>query len=154
MWGWCERVKTEISIDYRYLDAPLRSANDPKLSLGSFAVGVRLGPGVRMPRLLALHCTRRRGDGDSRTKQTLWRGRRNRQRNGAFGGRTVRVVERMCEDIKRPGGERSGAEADGGGGQAQIPRVDIGVTRCFEEREAGRRSDSQKPIRRYSLDQR
>ena len=64
-----------------------------------------------------------------------------------------RVVERMCEDIKRPRGGRSGAEADGGGGPA-IPKVDSGVTRCVEEREAGRRSDSQKPIRRCSWDQR
>ena len=52
--------RTDLPIDYRYLGALSKSAGDPEVSLGAFAVGVRLGPGVRTPRLPALHAKKRR----------------------------------------------------------------------------------------------
>ena len=51
--------RPDHSIDYRYLDA-LKSAGGPEVSLGAFAVGVRLAPGVRMPRLPALYAKKRK----------------------------------------------------------------------------------------------
>ena len=52
--------RTDIPIENRHLDAMLRSAGDPEVSLGSFAIGVRLDPGIRMPRLPALYVKKRR----------------------------------------------------------------------------------------------
>ena len=42
-------------LDYRFLELLLSAARDPDVALGSFAEGVRLGQGVRLPRLPALY---------------------------------------------------------------------------------------------------
>ena len=54
--------------DFRFMDLVLRLAGDPEVGLGDYAQ-VRVGPGIRMPRLPALY---RSGDGAFRSKQTLW----------------------------------------------------------------------------------
>ena len=46
--------RTEVPIDYRFLDLLLRVAEDPETGLGEYAQGVKVGPGTRMPRLPAL----------------------------------------------------------------------------------------------------
>ena len=38
----------------------LTAAHDPEVSVGSFAAGVRVGPGVRLPRLPALYKAKKR----------------------------------------------------------------------------------------------
>ena len=43
-----------MPIDFRFLDVMLRAAEDPEVGRGGFAGGVRVGSGVRMPRLPAL----------------------------------------------------------------------------------------------------
>ena len=50
----------DVPIDSRYLDLPRRAAEDPEVSLGSFAKGVWVGPGDRLPRQLALHVKKNR----------------------------------------------------------------------------------------------
>ena len=46
--------RSDVPIDYRFLDLLLRVAEDPETGLGEYAQGVRVGPGIRMPRLPAL----------------------------------------------------------------------------------------------------
>ena len=46
-------------LDYRFLEL-LTAAHDPDVSIGSFAAGVRVGPGVRLPRLPALYKAKKR----------------------------------------------------------------------------------------------
>ena len=45
----------DVLLDYRFLELLLAAAHDPDVSIGSFAAGVRVGPGVRLPRLPALY---------------------------------------------------------------------------------------------------
>ena len=52
--------RTDFPFDCGHLDTLLKSASDPEVSLGAFAVGVMLGPGVRMHRLPALYAKKRR----------------------------------------------------------------------------------------------
>ena len=47
--------REDVPIDKRYLDLLLRAAGDPEVGLGEYAQGIRVGPGVRMPRLPALY---------------------------------------------------------------------------------------------------
>ena len=47
--------RDDVPIDFRFLDLLLRAAEDPEVGIGDFAKGVRVGPGVRMPRLPALY---------------------------------------------------------------------------------------------------
>ena len=47
--------RADVPIDFRFFDLLLRSSEDPEVGLGEFAVGVRVGPGARMPRLPALY---------------------------------------------------------------------------------------------------
>ena len=47
--------RDDVPIDFRFLDLLLRAAEDPEVGIGNFAKGVRVGPGVRMPRLPALY---------------------------------------------------------------------------------------------------
>ena len=49
-----------MPIDYRYLGLLLRVADDPEVGIAEYAQGVRVGPGVRMPRLPALYRQKRR----------------------------------------------------------------------------------------------
>ena len=49
-----------MPIDYRFFELLLEIAEDPEVAIGSFAGGVRVGPGVRMPRLPALYKPKRR----------------------------------------------------------------------------------------------
>ena len=50
-----EGDRDELPIDFRFLDLLLRAAHDPDRQLGSFAQGVKVGPGTRMPRHPALY---------------------------------------------------------------------------------------------------
>ena len=54
--------RPETLIDYRFLALLLKAAEDPDVHIGSFARGVRVGPGARLPRLPALYA-----------KKTSWR---------------------------------------------------------------------------------
>ena len=44
--------REDVPIDFWYLDILLRAAGDPEVGMGEYAQGIRVGPGVRMPRLL------------------------------------------------------------------------------------------------------
>ena len=55
-----EGDRKDLPIDFRFLDLLLRAAEDPEVGLGKFALGVRVGPGVRMPRLPALYRPKRK----------------------------------------------------------------------------------------------
>ena len=55
-----EGDRKDLPIDFRFLDLLLRAAEDPEVGLGKFAMGVRVGPGVRMPRLPALYRPKRK----------------------------------------------------------------------------------------------
>ena len=52
--------REDVPIDFRYLDLLLRASRDPEVALGSFAKGVRVGPGARLPRLPALYRPKRK----------------------------------------------------------------------------------------------
>ena len=52
--------REDVPIDKRYLDLLLRAAGDPDVGLGEYAQGIRVGPGVRMPRLPALYKQKKR----------------------------------------------------------------------------------------------
>ena len=54
------RDRTDIPIDFRFLELLLEASGDPEVGLGIFASGVRVGPGVRLPRLPALHAKKKR----------------------------------------------------------------------------------------------
>ena len=45
--------RTDVPINFRFLQMPLRIADDPEIGLGDYSQGVRVGPGTRMPRLPA-----------------------------------------------------------------------------------------------------
>ena len=49
-----------MPIDYRFLHVLLQLAGDPEMGLGEYSQGVRVGPGTRMPRLLALFRPKRK----------------------------------------------------------------------------------------------
>ena len=49
------RDSQDVLLDNRFIELLLSSAQDPEVSIGSFAEGVRVGPGVRLPRLPALY---------------------------------------------------------------------------------------------------
>ena len=46
--------RSDVTIDYQFLDLLLRVAEDPETGLGEYAQGVKVGLGTRMPRLPAL----------------------------------------------------------------------------------------------------
>ena len=52
--------RDELPVDFRFIDLLLRASEDPERHLGSFAQGVKVGPGSRMPRLPALYKAKRR----------------------------------------------------------------------------------------------
>ena len=52
--------RDDVSIDFRFMQLVLDLAGDPEVALGSFSPGVRVGPGIRMPRLPALYKPKRR----------------------------------------------------------------------------------------------
>ena len=47
--------REELPVEFRFLDLLLRASGDPEVHLGTFAQGVKVGPGTRILRLLALH---------------------------------------------------------------------------------------------------
>ena len=47
-------------IDFRFLQLLLTVAGDPEVHLGDFSLGVRVGPGARLPRLPALYPAKKR----------------------------------------------------------------------------------------------
>ena len=52
--------RVDLPIDFRFLQLLLQAAEDPEVGLGDFSQGVRVGPGVRLPRLPALYSKKRR----------------------------------------------------------------------------------------------
>ena len=54
--------RTDTPIDFRLVDQMLRAARDLDRGVGDFALGVRVGPGARRPRLPALYRPERRWD--------------------------------------------------------------------------------------------
>ena len=72
-----EGDREDIPLDFRYLDLLLRASRDPVVALGSFARGVRVGPGARLPRLPALYQAKKRwrladqGDPDDYREEEL-----------------------------------------------------------------------------------
>ena len=55
-----EADRKDVQIDFRFLDSLQRCAEDPEVGLGKFALRVRVGPGVGMPRLPAMYRPKRR----------------------------------------------------------------------------------------------
>ena len=55
-----EEDRRDIPIDFRYLQLLLTAAEDPEVNLGSFASGVRVGPGARLPRITALYAPKKK----------------------------------------------------------------------------------------------
>ena len=53
--GRQEGNREDVPTGSRFLGLLLRAAEDPEVGLGQFAQGVRVGPGTRMPRLLAVY---------------------------------------------------------------------------------------------------
>ena len=52
--------RKDVPIDCRFLQLLLTASEDPEVRLGSFACGVRVGPGARLPRLPALYPPKRK----------------------------------------------------------------------------------------------
>ena len=46
--------RTDLPIDFRFLELLLDASGDPEVGLGSFSQDVRIGVGARLPRLPAL----------------------------------------------------------------------------------------------------
>ena len=86
------RARTDTPIDYRCLDALLKAAADPEVSLVEFAVGVRLGREVRKPRLPALYAKKRK-----------WRFPDRESRE--CGGPGLTVASLGAQRKEKPGGE-------------------------------------------------
>ena len=63
-WGYSLKSspqdRTDLPIDYRFLELLLDASGDPEVGLGLFARGVRVGPGSRLPRLPALYAKKKR----------------------------------------------------------------------------------------------
>ena len=55
-----EGDRMDVPIDYRLLGGMLKAAADPEVSIASFAQGLRVGPGSRMPRCLRLHAKKKK----------------------------------------------------------------------------------------------
>ena len=72
-----EGDREDVPPDFRYLDLLLRASKDSEVVLGSFARGVRVGPGTRLPRLPALYRPERKwrladqGDPDDYREEEL-----------------------------------------------------------------------------------
>ena len=58
--GRHEKDGADAPVDFRLMDQLMRAAPDPDRSIGKFARGVKVDPGVRLPRLPALHRPKRR----------------------------------------------------------------------------------------------
>ena len=54
------RDRQDVLLDYRFIELLLSAARDPEVAIGSFAEGVRVGPGVPLPRLPALYKAKKR----------------------------------------------------------------------------------------------
>ena len=52
--------RTDVPINYRFLQLLLELTDDPETGLGDYSQGVRVGPGTRMPRLPALYKPKRK----------------------------------------------------------------------------------------------
>ena len=52
--------RTDLPIEFRFLELLLDFAGDPEVGLGSFSQGVRVGVGARLPRLPALYRRKKR----------------------------------------------------------------------------------------------
>ena len=55
-----EGDRMDVPIDYRLLGGMLKAAADPEVSIASFAQGVRVGPGSRMPRCPRLYAKKKK----------------------------------------------------------------------------------------------
>ena len=52
--------RSDLPTDYRFFELLLEASGDPEESFGLCARGVRVGPGVRLPRLPALYVRKKR----------------------------------------------------------------------------------------------
>ena len=52
--------RQNIPTDFRFMQLVLNLADDPEIGIGAYSPGVRVGPGIRMPRLPALYRPKRR----------------------------------------------------------------------------------------------
>ena len=71
--------RDELPIDFRFLDLLLRAAVDPDTQLGTFAHGVKVGPGTRMPRHPALYRPKGKWRLDSQRDPTNWQQEEEKQ---------------------------------------------------------------------------
>ena len=55
-----EGDRMDVPIDYRLLGGMLKAAADPEVSIASFAQGVRVGPGSRMPRCPRIYAKKKK----------------------------------------------------------------------------------------------
>ena len=46
--------QADVLVDFRFLDLLLRASSDPEVAVASFTRGLRVGSGMRLPRLPAL----------------------------------------------------------------------------------------------------
>ena len=72
--------RVDVPIDFRFLSALLTAAQDPEVGLGDYSCGVRVGPGVRLPRLPALYPGETQVASPRAVKPTGSLGRRRRRR--------------------------------------------------------------------------
>ena len=64
--------REDVPIDFRFLQLLLQAASDPEAGIGKFARGVRVGPGVRLPRLPALYAKKRKWKLAEQSKPDDW----------------------------------------------------------------------------------
>ena len=105
----CPEDRSDIPIDYRYLDLLLRASEDPEGGPGDFASGVRVGPGVRLPRLPALYPCKEKKSGGFRNRWIHWTTQKNtavmtlhgRQNYSSLEEHSDRVLEVMLDQAQR-----------------------------------------------------
>ena len=81
--------RTDIPIDFIFPELLLKEAEDPGISLDTFASGVRVGLGSRIPRCWL--ATLQRGGGDLLNSQIRWTTPKPRLRTRAVGEESVRL---------------------------------------------------------------
>ena len=156
-WGYSLKSspqdRTDLPIDYRFLELLLDASGDPEVGPGLFARGVRVGPGSRLPRLPALYAKKKRWqlpeqryledpDGFPNDGESVWRS------NYSSSGPLEDKVREVLEDQTT----RSGLEAVGIGGEREIPKVSCRLTRCTAQGQEGWNLHCPSPVRRHEWD--
>ena len=73
----------DVLLDYPFLELLLAASQDPDTTLGAFVEGVRVGPGVQLPRLPALYKAKKNGASPNNlTHYCTWRKLRLESRRG------------------------------------------------------------------------